>query len=1111
MTAELFPHDVPVRGTSLERHGLVDLSASAGVRRTSAVPPSSEDLTDADRGEEQWATSGVAGGDAIFQALVGVNSVVVGHARAAEELLAILLSPPSPRDSRKPRARATAVARQNEQTINGEERVRSQSGSRSTFSPPLPSAADSVARQRAGSTAGVAAASAMAAVRRGDRPFYAGSANGASRRSGDSPEETPQPTGAVSMANLLDISVSLFGSNRDGGRRRQSSGSNGATDAGSTSTGNKDTSAGSRGGKSSGAIDRYRRHEKLVTFTVDVHTGGSKTLGVTVKELGGGAVFVEDVRKLPGGCSGPAELAGILVGDVILGINYAPLERGLVHTSTVLADAIAQAGFVKLQISRAVRPTVRHNSWRRSLPEKDCALVTELVWRTAQLRKTGVLSSAERQSMAALILQRMAWEEGTLGAPAPLLAPAPPVASALLDSLVLQVKGLRKAISVRCLHVKSTTNASEDWSVWGPPTVAEAAACTTAKPEAATPASARVTVRYILRAEDVGTGRQWLVFPQYNDLSELHQGLLAMWPPIADLPFPAKRLAPRATAQGMPAGARAEVGETILEEHLVRLETFLDGALTLLGIYVSIDPRCSGALRLVQDFLGKPRDLPSAETALSPPLREQKRMELLLYKLLNQVDSPASRMKHLLMRDFESEALMAPDVESLMTGTSSRLRRLQEFVLEEHEEQLSSCANSTSGETETIVRKAVRRQVELSLFLPLRRCLWKELARRLRGPARILQRAMKALRGSSPAVFGVESSDVLTSEKWGPAKEAMGQATRTVLPIDQTDGLRRASEHIAALHASLQQRVRASSAHQHSGEGSACDGTSSRPVAFGVMGCPSGSSLEPDNQGGESTTCVEDMNAEWEEFSLPGGEPRSQDRDTFDQLRNGGGGGGGNGIDLANESSVQQYAPVYSTGQEQQEGNRGNAVERIGGSSAPAPALLSHVDKPPGGRRSAQTGHTKSPANAAVGDAPFRPSLDGNVCRRNTSAFREGIPAPVESPNRWSGVVSFDKDAARKIDDPNRDGSVQAPAGEMSLPAPSVQPDEAMGADDFLPLFAYVLVHSAPIDLLLPQTLLTHLMDADGSLSEAGYLVATLEAAVSFVTQVYSSSLSADE
>lgn len=57
------------------------------------------------------------------------------------------------------------------------------------------------------------------------------------------------------------------------------------------------------------------------------------------------------MRKLDKGCSGPAELAGILVGDVILGINYKPLEKGLVHTSSLLAEAIALAGFVKLQVS----------------------------------------------------------------------------------------------------------------------------------------------------------------------------------------------------------------------------------------------------------------------------------------------------------------------------------------------------------------------------------------------------------------------------------------------------------------------------------------------------------------------------------------------------------------------------------------------------------------------------------------------------------------------------------------------------------------------------------------------------------------------------------------
>lgn len=50
---------------------------------------------------------------------------------------------------------------------------------------------------------------------------------------------------------------------------------------------------------------------------------------------------------------------------------------------------------------------------------------------------------------------------------------------------------------------------------------------------------------------------------------------------------------------------------------------------------------------------------------------------------------------------------------------------------------------------------------------------------------RKLSRAIKVLRHSSPAVFGVENPGILASKEWGPAKEAMGEATRRVLPSDQ--------------------------------------------------------------------------------------------------------------------------------------------------------------------------------------------------------------------------------------------------------------------------------------------------------------------------------------
>lgn len=55
--------------------------------------------------------------------------------------------------------------------------------------------------------------------------------------------------------------------------------------------------------------------------------------------------------------------------------------------------------------------------------------------------------------------------------------------------------------------------------------------------------------------------------------------------------------------------------------------------------------RCTDGLRLVQEFLGTPEDLLATELKLAPQLVEQKRIELLLYKLLNQVDSPTARFK----------------------------------------------------------------------------------------------------------------------------------------------------------------------------------------------------------------------------------------------------------------------------------------------------------------------------------------------------------------------------------------------------------------------------------------------------------------------------------
>ena len=56
-----------------------------------------------------------------------------------------------------------------------------------------------------------------------------------------------------------------------------------------------------------------------------------------------------------------------------------------------------------------------------------------------------------------------------------------------------------------------------------------------------------------------------------------------------------------------------------------------------------------------------------------------------------------------------------------------------------------------------------------------------------------------------------------------------------------------------------------------------------------------------------------------------------------------------------------------------------------------------------------------------------------------------------------------------------------------------------LGADDFLPIFIYVLVNADIPNLSYLQKVLCTLCDPDKRLSETGYYVATFEAAVQHI------------
>jgi hypothetical protein len=57
----------------------------------------------------------------------------------------------------------------------------------------------------------------------------------------------------------------------------------------------------------------------------------------------------------------------------------------------------------------------------------------------------------------------------------------------------------------------------------------------------------------------------------------------------------------------------------------------------------------------------------------------------------------------------------------------------------------------------------------------------------------------------------------------------------------------------------------------------------------------------------------------------------------------------------------------------------------------------------------------------------------------------------------------------------------------------------AMSADDFLPVFTFVMIHAEPMNLLCMAELCSHLLDPDEAIAERGYYVASLQAAVNIV------------
>lgn len=130
--------------------------------------------------------------------------------------------------------------------------------------------------------------------------------------------------------------------------------------------------------------------------------------------------------------------------------------------------------------------------------------------------------------------------------------------------------------------------------------------------------------------------------------------------------------------------------------------------------------------------------------------------------------------------------------------------------------------------------------------------------------------------------------------------------------------------------------------------------------------------------------------------------------------------------------------------------------------------------------------------------------------RRNIVALQHqpqsfyGVPIHGISPSSWDEIVYLLKDLRARTLPHDRLDALLLAAKEIPLLFMREHPGAAapLGADEFLPIFIYVLVRAQIPHMLALNEELQALCDPDKRLSESGYYLATLEAAISHLMEV---------
>jgi hypothetical protein len=341
--------------------------------------------------------------------------------------------------------------------------------------------------------------------------------------------------------------------------------------------------------------------------------------------------------------------------------------------------------------------------------------------------------------------------------------------------------------------------------------------------------------------EDVETGTLWFVGRYYREFASLKEELCDMCQYAQTVSFPGKWLR---VSIFFSAAARMD-GE---REQATALEGYAQAMIRTLQLYAPADASASHALRRLQNFLGVDK---AVDCTGITPTNAQRELELVAFHVLNDFDSPLAEKCRNFAKNWNPEAYL---VDGDLKAYQRPLKILGEALRETESWLRDECGplcmsilgrrrpDLSLDQRKIAVRRCMRRQVEMAIYLPLRHRVWGMLTTALQRDTCRFDAAMEVVRGAPLNLFGVDTY-VVQAPSLPRAVKGMRAAVKASLPMDQLlmledvalsvmDVLQEASDAKASTRPAGTQRLSANCAPSSSSSSSAPEDHAPDALAF---------------------------------------------------------------------------------------------------------------------------------------------------------------------------------------------------------------------------------------------------------------------------------------